>query len=84
VCVCVREREGDNTIIFVVFCVVRAVHKFDFRLVINETRSKRRPVEGRYAVIETHVCDSMSFPATVVASVQGPYTQCEGQLHSLE
>ena len=29
------------------FCVVRAVHKFDFRLVVNETPNKRRPVEGR-------------------------------------
>jgi len=27
--------------------VVRAVHKFDSRLVINENPSKRRPVEGR-------------------------------------
>jgi len=27
--------------------VVTAVYKFDFRLVINETPSKRRPVAGR-------------------------------------
>ena len=27
--------------------MVRAVHKFDFRLVIKETPNKRRPVEGR-------------------------------------
>jgi len=50
VCVCVRERDRERErdrqrereIIhfFVVFCVVRTVHKFDFRLVINETPSK--------------------------------------------
>jgi hypothetical protein len=29
----------------VVFCVVTAVHKFDFRLVINETPNKSQPTE---------------------------------------
>jgi len=47
VCLCVLEREKDNKIIFVVFCVVRAVLKFDLRLFINETPGKRRPVAGR-------------------------------------
>jgi len=28
---------------FVVFCVIRTVHKFDFRLVTNETPNKWRP-----------------------------------------
>jgi hypothetical protein len=31
----------------VVFCVIRAVQKFDFRLVINETSNKWRSVERR-------------------------------------
>jgi hypothetical protein len=29
----------------VVFCVLRAVHKFDFRPVINETPNNWRPME---------------------------------------
>jgi len=31
----------------VMFSVVRAMHKFDFRLVTNETASKWRPVDKR-------------------------------------
>lgn len=31
----------------VMFCVVRAVHKFDHKLVINETADKWRPDERR-------------------------------------
>jgi len=31
-------------IFFVVLCVIRAVHKFDFKLVTNETPNKWRPV----------------------------------------
>jgi len=42
----------------VVFCVFRAVHKFDFRLVVNETPNKWRPVEGR-AVIDTRDLDTI-------------------------
>jgi hypothetical protein len=40
-----------------VLCVVRAVHKFDFRLVINETSNKRRPMEEGHAVIVSRVFD---------------------------
>jgi hypothetical protein len=43
----------------VLFSVARAVNKFDFRLVINETPNKWRPVEDR-AVIETRVFDRIS------------------------
>ena len=37
-----------------------------------------------HAVIETRVVDGVCFAPTFVASVKGPYTRCEGQLHSLE
>lgn len=43
---------------FVVFCVFRAVHNFDSRLVINETRNKWRSVEGR-AVVDTRDLDTI-------------------------
>ena len=46
----------------VVFCVVRSVHEFDFRLVINETSKKWRPVFVkilRHVVMETRVFDTM-------------------------
>ena len=32
---------------FVVFCVARAVHKFGFRFVVNETPNRLRQVERR-------------------------------------
>jgi hypothetical protein len=66
--------------------VVRAVHKFDFKLVMNETHNKWRPVHVklRHAVIETHVYDrSYIFSPSVVASVNGLYPHCAGQMHSL-
>ena len=37
-------------ILFVVFCMVRAVQKFDIRLVIKEIRNKKRPMEGRSCI----------------------------------
>jgi hypothetical protein len=53
----VKNALGWNAVVFcactmiqlrsVVFDLVTAVHKFDFRLVINKTRNKWRPVEGR-------------------------------------
>ena len=53
-----------NTVIFVVFCVVRTVHKCDFKLVINETPSKRLTVfvlkKLRHAAIKIHVFDRIS------------------------
>ena len=42
------------------FCVVTAVHKFDFKLVMKEAPAKRRPVEKGHAVIKTHVFDRIS------------------------
>jgi hypothetical protein len=38
---------GIIQLFYVVFCVVRTVHKFGFRHVINETCSKLRPAERR-------------------------------------
>ena len=43
----------------VMFCVVRSVHKFDFRLVINYTSNKCRPVEEGHAVIDVRVFDTV-------------------------
>jgi hypothetical protein len=62
--------------------MVTAVHRFDFRLVINETPNKWK--EG-YAVIEFNVFDTvLTFFPTVIVSVKGLYSRCEGQPHSLE
>ena len=44
----------------VLFCVVRAVHKFDFGLIMKKTPKKWRPVffkTLRHVVIETDVFD---------------------------
>ena len=40
------------------FCVFRAVHKFDFRLVLNATPNKWRPVKGN-ALVDTLVLDTI-------------------------
>jgi hypothetical protein len=54
------------------YCVVRAVHEFDFRLVTNEAYNKWRPVERRSCSDEIHVPDWIYiFLMTVVASVKG-------------
>jgi len=45
---------------YVVFCVIRAVHKFDVKFVMNEAPTKRRPVKKGHAVIKTHVFDRIS------------------------
>jgi len=37
--------------------VVTDLHKFDFRVVIKETRSKWRPVEGSACSDEKHIFD---------------------------
>jgi hypothetical protein len=66
----------DNTIIFVVFCVFRVAHKFEFKLITNETPSKWRPVEGRLCS-ETHVFDSIC-----VLSVDCR-CKCSGTPHAL-
>ena len=46
VCVCVWEREGVNSVIFVVFYLARAVYKFDFRLVTNCAPNKWRQTDS--------------------------------------
>jgi hypothetical protein len=63
----------------VAFYLVRAVLKFNFRLVTNERKKLR------HAVVQTHFFweDPYGFPPTVVASVKGLYPRCGGQLHSL-
>jgi hypothetical protein len=65
------------------FCVVRAQHKFDFRFVINEKNSQMATCG--LAVVEDHVFDrSTCFLPTSVASVKGLYPRCAGQLHFLD
>jgi hypothetical protein len=54
-CIPVKNTLGCSAVMFgvceiiqllsVVFCVIWAVHKFDFRFVVNETPNKCRPVE---------------------------------------
>jgi hypothetical protein len=60
----------------VVFCVVRAVHKFGFRLVVEENPNKWRGVffkNLRDAVIETHVLDTIyRFSSDLRREYQGP------------
>jgi hypothetical protein len=65
----------------VAFCVVRAVHKFDFRLTKSEGTNKWRWVEGTswsdkdsYFWHELYV-----FFTTFVASVKRLYPRCAGQ-----
>jgi hypothetical protein len=54
-----------------VCCVVRAVHKLIFRLVINETPNKWQPVCFKlyHAGVETHVIYISTL--TIVTSVMG-------------
>jgi hypothetical protein len=67
----------------VVLYVVRDVHKFDFRLFINETPNKWRPVERR-SCSDTglmFLTGSICLPSTVVASVNVHYPRCARHLH---
>jgi hypothetical protein len=66
-----------------VFYVVRVVRTFDFRLVIHETPNKWRPVERSSSAWLMFFTGSLRFQPTVVASVNGLYRSCAGQLHSL-
>lgn len=63
-------------------CVVRAVHRFDIRIVIIEARNKGRPVERQNRVAETDVFDRICMSS--VGSVLGLYPSCVGQQPSLE
>jgi hypothetical protein len=61
------------------FCVFRAVHKFNFRLVIKERRDKWRPVG--HAETEAHSFGRICmFSPTVVANVKGLCPLCTCQL----
>jgi len=87
-CISVKNTLGWSAVVFcgcelihslhAVFYVVRTVHKFDFRVVINETPNKW-PLE-RGSCSDTHVVDrtSICFPPTVVASVTGLYPRRAG------
>jgi hypothetical protein len=58
----------------VFFCVVRALHKFDLRLIMKETPTKWRPVE-RWPCINTDTCfwhDPYASPPTVVVDFRNP------------
>ena len=69
-----------------VFCVVKAVRKSDFRLVINEAPDKWRPVERR-SRSDTGSCFWQDlwvcFLPTTVESVRGLYPRCAGRPRSL-
>jgi len=65
--------------------VVTDLHKFDFRFVINETRSKWRPVERFACGDEKHIfLTGFRFTPLFVAGVKRIYPRYAGQLHSLE
>jgi hypothetical protein len=66
----------------VVFCVFRSVHKFDFRLVVNETPNKWWPVEGHAVMMLVFLTRSICFPLIVVASVRGLSAVCRSTTFS--
>jgi hypothetical protein len=70
----------------VVFCVGRAVNKFDFRHFIHEHLTNGDQWKEGNGVVETQRFDRicMFFSLTVLGSVKGLYSSCAGQLHSLE
>ena len=63
------------------FYVHRAVHKCNFRLVINGEKKKEKL---RDTMIIMFVTESVCTPPNAVASVEGLYASCAGQLHCLE
>jgi hypothetical protein len=67
----------------VVFCVVTVVHKFHFRLVINEIPNKWRPVATSCSNRDSCFWQDLCFPHTIVARVKGLYPRSAGPLHSL-
>jgi hypothetical protein len=73
----------DDTSVLLMFYVVRAVHKFDFRVVINETPNKWRSMKSHTMATTHALTGSIGVPRIVVASVNGPYPSCAGLLHSL-
>jgi hypothetical protein len=91
-CTSVKNTLGWSAVVFcaceiVFLCSVlcfRAVHKFYFRFVINETPNKRRPVEEGHAMTVTVLIGSIYFPPTILASVTELYPDCAGHMHSSE
>ena len=67
------------------FCVVRTMDAFNYKLVTNETPKKWRPVGRRPCKVKTPRFWAESvFPLTTVTSAERPYPRCEGQLYSRE
>ena len=70
----------------VAFYLIRTVHKFDFRLVMNDTPNKWRTVgrgRGNHAVVLDQVLPGLNFLfRTIFASVKGLYLRFAGRLHS--
>jgi hypothetical protein len=73
----------DNKVISVVFCVVTAMNKFNFRLIINKIPNKW-PVERRSCSDRSHVFDMIYMTPTVVTSVKDSTPSVKSQLHSLQ
>ena len=74
-CVGVRER-GGNVLIFRSIQSGTAVHKFDFRLVLNVSFNK--PVKLSCSETVVPLTGSI-FPPTVIPSVKELYPHCAGQ-----
>jgi hypothetical protein len=88
-----RSEPGDLTSIFVGECtggwvglyLVRAVHKFEFRLIRNKKPKKWRPVErNSRSNINSFFDRIYLFSPTTAANVKGLQPLCAGQMHSLE
>jgi len=64
------------------YCVVRAVHEFDFRLVTNESYNKWRPSGRRSCSDEIHVLDWIYILLmTVFAGVKEIYSRFADHLY---
>lgn len=62
--------------------MVRAVHRYDIRIVVIEARNNGRPVERQNGMAETDVFDRIRMSS--VRSVLVLYPSCVGQQPSLE
>jgi len=79
---CVR----DNPDFFEVFCVVRVVNKFDFRIVINETPNNSGQWKECLAMSRSvmFLAGSAYFLPTVVTSIKETYYLCTSVLERRE
>ena len=64
----------DNTVIFVVFCILRAVHKFDFGLALTPQKNMSMYFSHRDSVFDK-IC---MFSPSLIASVKRLYPNREG------